>query len=60
MTSQDDCRQLYIMALQQFMLTIDEIDSLTPWSERAPDWWINMRELHDDLRDRKKALTDDQ
>lgn len=24
---------------------IEEIDNNTPWSEKEPDWWINMMEV---------------
>ncbi len=54
--TQDDCRKAYRAALKSFISLLDDIDECTPWSEREPEWWIDMVELRRDLHNRSDEM----
>lgn len=59
--TQTQCREMweqllhserYSVDIEATIKEIDRIDSLTPWSEVEPNWWLDMIQERKDLRKR--------
>ena len=45
MASQDEAKRRFIELCKEFNTRSKEIDSITPWSESEPQWWLDMMEI---------------
>lgn len=45
MASQDEAKRRFIEFCKEFNTRSKEIDSITPWSESEPQWWLDMMEI---------------
>ena len=43
--TQNQCHEEFIILCKEFMTKADAIDKNTPWSNVAPQWWLNMNDM---------------